>query len=568
MKTKALTALAIVALAAGVLAPVSSAQAATSTISGIVNYKGVPASNIVVGWVEPLTGSFDYVRSAPDGTYSIDGPEAGHKFVVYANLGMKNLSQTIQSYPYLGTFYGEGNERSYLYQTLTPYISGPSRSISVDLAKPGTISGQEPALAGYHLALQTVGGTPVTLGRGAIDTVVSNAGKFTIEYLVPGSYVLVNPTTKRFAGVRKTPIEVTEGTVTTVDPLVNYGRTITGTVTDSSGKRLPRVRVKAVSSGKITATRTNANGSYTLKLLSSSQYRVIAGGPEVSNTKLVVEKTVRVNGLATGEKRRVDIVVAIGGKVEGKIPSDNSTLVTISDNKDRVVLSWNSSSGDRLSFSGLPTGTYRLRGIDYADARYFSKKIGVKRGLTSSLGLLKPNKKTITISGTLSGKKPVDDDFVAAISSFGIVGVDYPLPGRYSISNVLPGSYKIVAYSVNRQLRVYAPATFTTSTTKNIAFGQPMSALRAHITLEGSAAPTGYIVYAFMPTGIQTEISKGRVSQRQPAGDYVVKVAVVRNAFPRSSPFWTTFPDTKDDFTVSSARDVDLGTVALVINGD
>lgn len=567
MATRLLMAIATVAIAAGALAPVSTAEAATSTISGIVNYKGAPASNIVVGWVEPLTGAFDFVRSASDGTYTLDGPETGHEFVVYANLGMKNFAQSIQSYSYLGSFYGAGNERSYIYQTLTPYIGGQAATVSVDLAKPATLTGSDPALAGLHLALTTVGGTPVELAHKAPDVLVDETGAFTIGNLIPGAYVLKNPSPARFAGVRSEPIEMSEGTTTTIDPAIDYGSTITGHVVDNERNRLANVRVEAAALGTSSVTHTDRKGNYTLKALAHTSYRVRVGGIENSTTALVARSGQYVERLTPGSTRRLNIKVSLGARLEGEVPADSHTTVTLSNSRNDVVWKWNSSVRATFSSSGYPSGDYTLRLVSRSAEKYLTKRITLRRGKTTSLGLLTPARDTITISGALAGRSFAAGDSLTMRSRIGVSGwLQSTENGSYVIAGLVPAKYSLALRSPNRRPHIYGELKLAMSRTLDIRFGKPNSLVTARFSLEGKA-PAGQLHLDNGADVRSLAFVDGLLSRRLPAGNYLAEPEVA-NAFPRSSPFWISLPPSRQVIKVRKSFDRDVGNVALIINGD
>ena len=82
MRSKITTVAIGFALVRAFFAPASAAQAASATVSGTVEYKGKPVAGILVGWFKPGTGRYRSVKTANDGTYSLDLPSAGQEYDV------------------------------------------------------------------------------------------------------------------------------------------------------------------------------------------------------------------------------------------------------------------------------------------------------------------------------------------------------------------------------------------------------------------------------------------------------------------------------------------------------
>lgn len=576
MRISALAAVAVVALAVGGLAPATAAEAATSSVSGVVTYKGEPVGNMIVGWVEPSTGVSAHVRSSSDGSYSLAAPTTGHKYVVYANLGMTNFSQTRQTRQYAGTFYGAGNERSFAYQTLTPYVSGTNQSVAVSLGRTGRLSGADPDLAHEYIYLTTTGGQQVRGVDGESRVRATSTGAFSFAGLVPGSYsVTVDPYSEKVFTISSPPVTVVEEE-TVIAPLeVNYGAIITGRVKDASGKALSKVRVEVTASGNSRDILTDSSGRYTLAAIPGSKNRVIIGGVATSNTKLAVAKTTLVTGLTNGETRTVNFTATIGAKIEGKLSAATAksrTFLYIQDSRKTLIYS--DYASEKYSVSGLGSGTYYVTVIDYGTNRYFTRKVTAKVGVTSSLGLQSPSEKTVTVSGTISGKSTFGsgNDFVVAENAAGFsAGSELSSTGKYSISGLIPGSYRLTVHLLNRDPRLYTGVSLRSSQTKNLTAGVLQGAARGVIAVNGVRVKDGYVSAG----EYSSTVSNGSFSSRTEAGEYTFDTVLVSdlyvqgqpgNGFQEGSSFWVSFPETKSTFTVQTGQTTNLGTVELVVH--
>lgn len=584
MNFRSLATLATIALTAGLLAPATAAEAATSTISGVVQSQGEAVSRIRVGWFEPSTGMSDYVYSRANGTFSIESPPAGKKFIVYANVKFIEFEQTRVATEYLGAYYGESNAHSYAYQTLAPYVSGTDESVTVDLSKPGAITGNDPALAGQHIGLLNAGGGSVRLSNGDYSVEADSVGTFTFPSLVPGTFTLEKPDEGAIASVSDAPIVVTEGTTTTVDPLVRKASAISGRVVDSAGKGVAQVYVDARNSLDRSGTWTNSRGYFTVTDLSEKNYRLTIAGVRSSRSPLPSTKTIYVAKLESGETRTVNARLKLGGTITGSVTHPDRSVAFVLDNHKRMVVS--SYEKKHFSFSGFESGAYTVIVKDLDKQTYSRTKVTLGSGKTVALGLQQTKRKTVTLTGRLRGVDQAgrSHSYVAVTSRAG--GGDDDIEqltggyatasraGVFSLKGIIPGTYDVVVSSRDHATKVTSSVSLRKSTTKVFSQGSRLTPVRGVVKFDGAPVNEGdiWISQAGQPESdyLSMEFSDGSLKAFAPAGTYSIHQISTYSmddddaaAFQSGSPFWRKVPDSQKTFTVEKNVPLNLGTIEL-----
>lgn len=92
----------------------------------------------------------------------------------------------------------------------------------------------------------------------------------------------------------------------------------------------------------------------------------------------------------------------------------------------------------KVKITAVKPGTYFLTAVDEVRHRYTTRKVTVRAGRTTSVGTLRPAKKTVTIAGTAPRK--------AGVNVTGAHGAHFEVASAsssYRIRNIVPGRYTI-----------------------------------------------------------------------------------------------------------------------------
>lgn len=214
---------------------------------------------------------------------------------------------------------------------------------------------------------------------GPYDNCLSNDGKgktITFDNLPAGKYTLVlnGANTSKAVTVKKNK-------TTKVAMTRTAGTTITGKVTTSAGKALPKTSVYILD-GKGTylgGATTNAKGAYTISGAVKGKYTVYASAVKPSHGA-TTSKSVTLSG----KKKTVNVRLTKGATITGKVVNSKGKPVAGVDVR--------TSSGDGRSWASATTdakGAYTLRGLapgmyvvttyDYYEGGYFNGKAAKKK---------------------------------------------------------------------------------------------------------------------------------------------------------------------------------------------
>lgn len=570
----ALTGIAALALLAGTLAPVTAAQAANGFVSGTVEYDDAGVGNIMVGWFKPSTGTYKVVRTEEDGSFEVRLPGAGAEYVLFANLSMKDLKQNLGTNRYVGTFYGKGDKRDYAYQVLTPYTStGGSDTVTLDLVKPGKISGTSKLLAGRPVQLQHLGGTYIEY-NGPGEEAGSGVGDFSFDRLVPGKYRLAAaPFDDEFRRYLSSTITVTSGKTTVISPKPKVGATIYGTARTSDGSPAKGVRVSATNSDGAFYATTNKNGRYELRALDPARkYRVTFGGVGTSDSRLYVEESVIVDGLKDDTKTRQNAVLVQGARLVGDIAqatSRSTTSVTLVNSAGESVIEETpyGGYGDGFTLDGIPSGTYDLTVVDTGRNRWVTKSVKLTAGTKLDLGSVSLTKVGATLTGTLTPKSGYDRS-VRLTSTKKPAYLAFPdTNGTYTITGIVPGTYVLAGFAPEYEgssTRVKVTGT----TTRNITAGTKYATISG--TLTSGGAPVAGVRFTAGSSSTYmdaTTRADGSFTATGPGGTYRLDYFKSSRMFQTRSPYWAEFPASREKFTVNPGKDRNLGEIKLTVRG-
>ena len=575
MRSKITTVAIALALVGAFVAPASAAQAASATVSGTVEYHGAPVAKILVGWFVPTTGAYKAVTSATDGSYSLALPAAGTKYVLFGNMKMENVKQTRGNTRYVGTFYGEGDERDYAFQTVEPYVAtGDADVVDIPLAKPGAINGKDSRLKGHFVQLKNLGGfsTPMFTEAGY-------QGAFTIKNLVPGQYRLNQPHYEDYVSVTDEIITVAEGETTTIDPKTVKGGRIEGVVTDSKGKPIKDVLVSVTATGKdsLPSVRTDSTGFYRLAGLESGTYRVHYGNEGESGSgsfgaKGYVERSRVAPAVTVGTTVSQNISLSRGGRIIvtlKKTSNDSENVRLVGPEGETIWASDNIYGTSSASYGSLASGTYKVYTWSTTKLRSSATTVKVTANKTYDLGTPKQNKKAFVLKGHLAGSGIAEQHYIFATSSQGFGYVGYAnANGDYRIPGMIPGKYTIEAvapgYSVGNHT-----VTMTKNLTRDFARGAKYGKVSVGFTTAGAPVRSArLIMLKDSRDQLDGTMVGGRIVASAPAGKYdETDYFTVEDQFQAKSPYWAEIPASSLPFQLKSGTTANLGVIPLIVHG-
>jgi len=321
--------------------------------------------------------------------------------------------------------------------------------VSITVIERGAVSGR---------VIDSVTGLPIQgasieiadLENNTIDTQLSDeGGLFGFGDISPGTYRL-NISASNYQTVsREIQINPNETTSLTIrlDPLTS---TVQGTVTNEEGIPITNAEVNLVNlfSVVFAQTTTDENGLYTFTNVQPNQYTVTVSASDVqSATRSIIvgyNETILENfTLSFNPSTIVGLIT-----VEGTNAPINNAEISIRDNREKLILTTFTDENGEFSINSLAPGNYRI----YIEALGFeSEMIGVIFGpgetsninvsLSSTPGVISGIVRNESNNNTLTGVN------VRLIDSSGIL-VDSQSTddeGRFSFSNISPGSYTVIA---------------------------------------------------------------------------------------------------------------------------
>ena len=476
------------------------AAAADLAVTGVVTLDGVGVAATEVGWFDPTTGVSGETLTAPDGSYALTVAD-GHPYVLYAGVDHNAKGRWIPlgGADYLGSFVG-ANGSDYLYQSLTPFITAGVQNIAP--THPGSIVGKAKGLAGKNVWLETV------VGHRVATTTASSTGRYEFTGLIPGRYrFFAFRVFQSYERYESGDLVVAAGTATRHDPKLVKTGTITGIVT-MGGKPVKSAFVVVANADAENGHATDENGRYTIKNVASGTVKLVFNGQGLEGTGDYFYRgyqKVKSVSLKPGAKKSVSVTIPKpAGLTLSVTPSKGAKnfSVRIVDGGDYPVVDHYVKVGSKkgaipVSLPGIRGGSYTLVITDNTRTHYYKTKIRIAYGKTTALGAVALSKKTVSISGTISGSKPHEMAFTNEYSS----AFDLTLSGnKYRLTGLVPGSGVLSVrgggYSKPKPYfteNVHYPIALKKTITKDVSSGGPqVGLLTGAVTVGGLPVGSGF----------------------------------------------------------------------------
>jgi len=568
MILRQLAAIAAAALLLGALAPVPAASAADATLTGIVSGASGPEAGIVVGWVEADDfARHETVATGASGEYSLAIPDDVGPYFLFTNatIGDLGIAQAIDP-DFTSEFFGAAGDRDFLSSRVTPYPTPVTGTLDITLTPSGEISGTAEAYAGLRLFLQTLGDTEAASIR------VPDDGSFSFDALYPGEY-RVTAVKPGLAYYSSPVITVAPGTDTELVVTPQAAATISGVVKNGS-QPLKGITVEAFSSlnpGLVLQTSTTSStGAYSVPDLQPGDYRLVFRSHPTSASKSFIAETVSVPDVEAAENRRVNEKLASAGSITGRFSK-------ISRGGTAYVRVYNSSSGrlaastaldsasTRFAVGGMAAGRYTVLFTNSVGKRYDKASVTVKTHKTVDVGARSLSKKTVTLSGVVTGAR---GGYVTASLGGGEVGrATIRSTGKYRVLGLVPGTYT-VSTGVSATEKRSIILKVTSPRTKTLTPGTPMG------RYTGTLYNLGVPVWCFgsyrtrNSTYSRFECTDGSLDGFGRSGPATLAQFVLgTESVPERSPYWYTMPAAARSFTLTSGATKDLGTFELELMG-
>jgi hypothetical protein len=584
MKKSTVGSLGVAALLLAGLIPATPALAADASITGTVTLSGVPVAGTEVGWFDPTTGVSGETVTAADGSYVL-APTDGHPFVLYAGIdhAANGTWLPLGGDDFIGSFVGLDsaglNKSDYMYQSLVPFTA--SGVVPIALSQPGSILGKAAGLKNRKVTVESLDGARIK------TTKASKTGRFEFTGLVPGRYRLTSFLAQHgYENLSSTAIVVTAGASTRFTPKLTKTGTVTGIVT-IAGKPVKGVIV-AADLGYENGTATDSKGRYTVKNVPAGTTELYFTGQGSKNFDdyffrryQKVAKAVVHKGKTTTFDVKLPRETVFTGSVTPTKGANNFTISLV-DKKGVAAVSHYVKVGSKksvipFSLPGIRAGNYTVVITDNRKTRYAKTSVTLRYGKTASIGSVRIAKKTVSISGSVTGSAP---DYVAFENGYGTGSDGSVTNGKYRITGLVPGTGKlIVSSSYKESDKPYYVATreytiaLKKSTKKNVKPGGPAQGVFTGIfTVNGLKIATNAGLIGpggFYPNGAY--VVKGVVDGfAESDGATTYTLGLQQSGWPKEfikgAPFWLELPG--DSLTIRTKRGttVDIGTVALEVH--
>jgi len=550
------TGLVTLALLVSALVPATAAEG-TVTYTGRVTAQGeAPPRAVQVSWRQPATGRSGSVSTAADGTYALVVPTDVTDWVLTANTGPDDPRTFAPAYV------GAGGRTDHGWQgvPLRPAATADA-TVDIDLDPTGsvdvTVTGAGSPSA--HAWISRLDGTSVP-GQTAkrIDD-----GRVQFRYLVPGRY--------RVGAWLKSGVEVTSGVVTvragerstTRVPEVPPG-TVTGRLV-GFGKPQPGVTVTLQSADThgtyLRSTTSDANGRYRFTQVPVGTYRVAEGADD--NGWSSGSALIKVTSGATTTRH---LTLVREGAIH--VPSTDG-FVFLADANGRFL---REPPPARRRYT-VPPGRYYVYSVGEGWVRTL---VTVRAGKVTSTGHLRASRTFVALTGTVTGgggttwqdplKKVVVCDLDCTDHTHGAtVGTD----GTFMVRNLVPG-----AAHVTVKQKGWVPTEVDTQigdlgSRIALRLTDRQRTVRARLHYRGvpfrgnvHLVQHGTVTYAWSHTA--DGIDSGATVD---PGTYRVELSsTTGSSRGLETPFWYTLPAEHRVITVERSKDLDLGTIELVLN--
>lgn len=380
--------LAIAALAsfAGLLAFAAQAEAADQTISGtLTDSAGAPVNDYCVTATRLGTSStlvLAPVRTAPDGTYTISGPNVTPATYVLRFDVCGNGTSVPSNYNLIPEYWDDQPDLSSadtFAVTDGENVTGKDAVLQIGARISGTISGPGGPMAGCVTLFGPGIGAGIQTGpAGTYSYLKLPAGEYTMRFydcasppLLAAEWYDDKPTRSQ-----ATKINLTGGQVlSNVDATLGTGGTIAGTVTDSSGAPVKDlcVTVYDADDENVTKVYTDSSGQFSASGLYPAAYRVLYEdcnhrsnvAREYYDDATTLASADAVTTTA-GETTQANAQLGPGGSISGVLrgpdqqPLADACVYAYDSDGDSAGYAYTAEDGSYL-LGSLVTGDYRVR---------------------------------------------------------------------------------------------------------------------------------------------------------------------------------------------------------------
>jgi uncharacterized membrane protein len=376
-----------------------------------------------------ITGS---ITDAKDGS-AISGAEVsdGSRTALTDALG----TYTIDSVP-PGSYQVVASKEGYESASLTVTVLEGSTAVAnfslSQIISPGSITGR---------VIDAADGLPLvgaTVTDGTRTTTTDGTGKYTIANVLPGTY----QATASKAGYYSSSVAVTvlAGNTVVADFSLNeviVPGSITGTVTSAKDGS---VMVGATVTDGTRTTTTDATGKYTIASVPPGAYQVTASKAGYHNSSLTV--TVLSGGTAVANFSLSQIIVH--GSITGSITNaEDGSAISGAEVSDGSRTALTDAIGT-YTINNVPPGSYQ---VIASKEGYESSSLTVNL-VSGTAAVANFSLSAIIVPGTITGSITNAEDGSAISGAEVSDGSRTALTdalGSYTINNVPPGSYQVVA---------------------------------------------------------------------------------------------------------------------------
>jgi len=546
------------ALVAGSLAPASAAADDTVTYTGRVTADGKnPPRAVLVEWWEPGGDGHGAVKTAADGTYSIEVPTTASRWVLSANTGYDDPRTFAPAYV------GADDEVAYAWQgvRLRP-DAGEDSTIDIDLDARGSIAGTTEGATPKRATVYLERVTGEQIRREGTKTVAAD-GSFQFRYLVPGKYrvTLYPEAADRLLSTTSQVVTVQPGRQVSLPVVAATGGAVTGRLL-GHGKPVAGAKVSLWPEGNgdhYDSATTDSQGRYRFTGVPAGKYRVQESGDDngwSSGAGLLA--------VTDGKTTTRDLKLEREGALTVKAPSG---LVVLADSKGARLRDLT----DRTRITA-PPGTYYVYVVG---TRWARKSVTIRAGKATDAGTLRGDKAYVTVRGKVTGgdtgsdAKPRTVDLCDVACSVSGRRATVKSDGTYSVSGIVPGVVSVMAEQQGWEPSEVKASVGGSGATVDVRLTARKAGVRAQLRYQGvpvtgniQLTQNGSSVLYRQLTGGTFDTGKAGLKP----GKYRVTLHSNIGPFGTDVPYWHTMPSDLGVLTVTKGSVLDLGTVEVQLN--
>jgi hypothetical protein len=561
-------------LAAVLLAvPALPAHAAAPGISGTVTLGGTARAGVPVSVSEPGGDPLAEARTDAAGRYALPAPAAGTRYIVSVNVRDAATRPRAAVAGYLPTWTGAGPDAVPAAALVEPATAtGADRALDVAVPAATRVRGANAAFAKREVRLVTLG------GRETATTTADAKGAWSF-LVAPGSYRIEVFGTVRWLDYRSRAFTVPGGETVVVRSSPVRSGTITGRLT-WRGKPVGKVHVWLQGPTRSEEPDddpvvTDAKGRYRFAGLKPGRFTVRFGNTGEASDRIPYLPAKRERTVRSGRTTVVDAALVRSAVLDGRFDAPSGAKRYV------VQIRRGGATGPLVRTTSLPAstrttknpvraaglrgGTYTVQVVDTArGTKAAVRTVRLRTGVRTAIGVLRPTKATLTVSGTVPAGAAVrvsEGSFWRTTTADG--------DGRYTIRGVVPGRYEVTA-QVRGHEAVTAKRTVTRSTVVDLPIGAAPDVRSGVVTGRFTAGALDVPLAGLTVDGGQELLVRdGRLNEHLSAGAHRFTAVQVLGdrLFPVATPYDLALRDEDRAFTVPDGGTVDLGTVALDVLG-